>query len=271
MDDWTPHVVWAVLVLALVLGLAAQRGPKRWPGGVAASDRAVALLVTAHPDDEIMFFLPAVRSLQAAGFDVSVLCLSNGGYDGLGKTREKEAVACCTEVMGLKRALVRVLDDEALQDGPASPWAAKDVGAAVQAWVAELEAGGKHRVEALVTFDDGGVSGHPNHIDTARGVRALPPRDGQTVWELLSAPVPVKFSGAIGAALALLLDSATTPAASAAPVKPGAVSLVGSVSPDMALALHRGMQAHRSQYVWFRSLYVAFSRYAFVAEMRRLA
>lgn len=194
-----------------------------------------------------------------------------GGYDGLGKTREKEVLACCAGVMGVSPSLVRVLDDEALQDGPKAPWAAKDVGAAVGAWVAELEAGGKRRVEALLTFDLGGVSGHPNHIDTARGVRALAPA-GRSVWELVSEPVPVKFSGAIGASLALLLDDgAGRTGSSSDACSRGATRLVGQLSTGMLLALHRGMQAHRSQYVWFRSLYVLFSRYAFVARVKRLA
>ena len=150
-------------------------------------------------------------------------------------------------------------------------WATKDVGTAVQAWISELEAGEGRRVEALVTFDQHGVSGHPNHIDAARGVRALPPA-GRSLWELVSESVPVKFSGAIGAALALLLDSvAPTEAASGAPVTPGSTRLVGHMALGMVLSLHRGMQAHRSQYVWFRSLYVAFSRYAFVARIKRLA
>lgn len=36
------------------------------------------LLVTAHPDDETLFFLPALQGLQAAGARITVLCLSTG-------------------------------------------------------------------------------------------------------------------------------------------------------------------------------------------------
>jgi len=35
------------------------------------------LLVTAHPDDESMFFLPTVRALRNR-CEVSLLCLTNG-------------------------------------------------------------------------------------------------------------------------------------------------------------------------------------------------
>ena len=36
------------------------------------------LLVTAHPDDETLFFLPALQGLQAAGARIAMLCLSTG-------------------------------------------------------------------------------------------------------------------------------------------------------------------------------------------------
>jgi N-acetylglucosaminylphosphatidylinositol deacetylase len=37
-----------------------------------------ALLLTAHPDDEVMFFAPTLMALVAAGWEVSGLCLSTG-------------------------------------------------------------------------------------------------------------------------------------------------------------------------------------------------
>ena len=42
------------------------------------------LLVTAHPDDEAMFFVPTILALQARSVRVHVLCLSTGEFDGLG-------------------------------------------------------------------------------------------------------------------------------------------------------------------------------------------
>jgi hypothetical protein len=37
-----------------------------------------ALILTAHPDDEVMFFTPTILALLAAGWEVGGLCLSNG-------------------------------------------------------------------------------------------------------------------------------------------------------------------------------------------------
>lgn len=38
-----------------------------------------ALILTAHPDDEVMFFTPTILGLITGGWEVSALCLSNGG------------------------------------------------------------------------------------------------------------------------------------------------------------------------------------------------
>ncbi len=37
-----------------------------------------ALIVTAHPDDETLFFLPTLQGLHAQGAQVALLCLSTG-------------------------------------------------------------------------------------------------------------------------------------------------------------------------------------------------
>ena len=50
------------------------------------------LILTAHPDDECMFFAPTILGLNATleNLEVSSLCLSVGNADGLGAIREKE-------------------------------------------------------------------------------------------------------------------------------------------------------------------------------------
>lgn len=48
------------------------------PLPVEASRPPRVLLVTAHPDDECMFFTPTLSSLAAAGAELWLLCLSTG-------------------------------------------------------------------------------------------------------------------------------------------------------------------------------------------------
>lgn len=40
--------------------------------------RKRTLIITAHPDDETMFFAPVILTLLKQGCRVTVLCLSNG-------------------------------------------------------------------------------------------------------------------------------------------------------------------------------------------------
>lgn len=64
------------------------------------------LLVTAHPDDEAMFFAPTIHRLQQQGAAIQILCLSNGGVGGLTvaphtpqqqpwEARQQPTVNCC--------------------------------------------------------------------------------------------------------------------------------------------------------------------------------
>lgn len=73
------------------------------------------LLVIAHPDDEAMFFVPAIKALRQHN-NLYCLCLSSGNYAGLGKIREKELEKSC-QYLGFKETPT-VVDDPDVQDGP---------------------------------------------------------------------------------------------------------------------------------------------------------
>jgi LmbE family N-acetylglucosaminyl deacetylase len=46
------------------------------------------MLVTAHPDDEAMFFAPTLHKLQQQGTTIHILCLSTG--EALSHTRKQD-------------------------------------------------------------------------------------------------------------------------------------------------------------------------------------
>ncbi|TPX59080.1 hypothetical protein PhCBS80983_g02689 [Powellomyces hirtus] len=127
-------------------------------------NRLSVLLITAHPDDECMFFAPTVIQLAAGGAEVGVLCLSQGNADGLGSTRRKELVESC-KALGVHASRVTCLDHPDLQDNPKLWWKAEVVAEAIRAHVAE------RKVDVIITFDLGGVSGHSNHKALYEGVR----------------------------------------------------------------------------------------------------
>ncbi len=71
----------AVLVAAIAVAaiiFSKITGHSKWTGPRPAIKRA--LLVIAHPDDESLFFVPSVRSLVQDGWEVGMLCLSNGEF-----------------------------------------------------------------------------------------------------------------------------------------------------------------------------------------------
>lgn len=82
---------------------------------------STALLVIAHPDDEAMFFSPLLLNLKKSQCDVSIICLSTGGFDGLGSTRRIELLKSA-DYYGISRDCVKIIDHSDLQDGKESDW-----------------------------------------------------------------------------------------------------------------------------------------------------
>lgn len=134
-------------------------------GSIRALPRGYVLLVIAHPDDEAMFFVPTIDWLVSNRVDVRILCLSNGGADGLGQQRTEE-IGKSAASLGILEDSVRVLDVGELQDGFAHVWNDDAVAEAIYEYI-----GSRGAPAWLLTFDGWGVSGHPNHRDTHRGVR----------------------------------------------------------------------------------------------------
>jgi N-acetylglucosaminylphosphatidylinositol deacetylase len=233
------------------------------------SRRRDVLLVFAHPDDEAMFFSPTLAALKAGGIRFHLLCFSSGNYAGLGVTRAAELHA---SGMMYGAASTTVVEDPRTQDGPVA-WDAEFIAARTAEHMRETSGS---LIGAIVTFDRGGVSGHSNHVDVHRGIKLLiaaPSSFGLDRpllgYELVSKSMPVKYSGP----LELLAWHRAAPAFAAAQqastdeLRP-ALALRFMVQREQALLSLAGMRAHRSQLVWFRYLFVAFSQYGFFNELR---
>lgn len=228
-----------------------------------------ALVVTAHPDDECMFFTPTLLELRAAGVSVSVLCLSTGNAAGLGAVRARELRQSCA-VLGVADDRVRLVDNDALQDGMCTHWSPDAVAAEVDAAVVAL------RPEAIVTFDKWGVTRHPNHIAVHGGVvrwLARNPHAGVHVYLLRTVWLAERFLGLLGLMLAIVCNLHGLCGREAGHrmdgTPPAKVTVLARGIGALATC-HRAMRAHRSQYVWFRRIYVAVSRYVFVNELARV-
>ena len=110
------------------------------------------ILVIAHPDDEAMFFFPTISRAKR----LHIICLSNGGYDGLGEQREEELQRAARRL----GASATCINNAALQDGPHA-WDPSVVAANVGPWL--------HAGAVVVTFDRYGASGHANHVAVYHG------------------------------------------------------------------------------------------------------
>ena len=102
-----------------------------------------------------------------------MLCLSNGNAAGLGRTREKELELSCKK-LGFSEAPT-CIDDPELQDGMDKQWAPELVASYIEKFCKQKETneGPEGKINMIVTFDEHGVSYHPNHQAVHRGAEYL--------------------------------------------------------------------------------------------------
>ena len=234
------------------------------------------LVVTAHPDDEAMFFAPALLCLGegASGLRIHLLCLSTGNYDGLGAQRRQELPKACMR-LGVSSERVVVRDEVDIYDDPHAHWPAARVAAIVESELRRLG------IQRVLTFDAHGVSGHANHVDVHYGVRHLvltaaadaaarsSDASGRTrghlcAYELRSVGLARRLLGLLEALVTLLTHALLQRG------RPPLVDCFVGRPWAAAWAVHCAMREHASQYVWFRRLYVLTSRYVFLNTLARM-
>ncbi|KAI5930447.1 N-acetylglucosaminyl-phosphatidylinositol de-N-acetylase isoform X1 [Manis javanica] len=213
---------------------------KEQAGLLGAGNRT--LLVIAHPDDEAMFFAPTVLGLTRLRRRVSLLCFSAGNYYNQGEIRKKELVQSC-DVLGIPPSSVMIIDNRDFPDDPRMQWDTQHVASVL---LQHIERNG---INLVVTFDAGGVSGHSNHVALYAAVRTLHSEGklpkGCSVLTLQSVNVLRKYISLLDLPLSLLHTRDV---------------LFVLTSKEVAQA-KRAMSCHHSQLLWFRRLYVLFSRY----------
>lgn len=104
-------------------------------------------------------------------------------------------------------------------------------------------------IKLVVTFDEGGVSGHSNHVALNAAVRTLHAEGklpkGCSVLTLQSVNLLRKYLCLLDLPCSLLLARDT----------------LFVLTQCEAAQAQRAMSCHRSQLLWFRRLYMLFSRY----------
>jgi len=244
-------------------------------------NRRICLLI-AHPDDEAMFFAPSILSLTRPelGNHVKILCLSSGNADGLGQVRRKELVQSGLQ-LGLRGPSdILVLEDPRFQDSMTATWDKKEISNLLFSTFAPKMAKLSSKkepetnIDVLITFDRGGVSGHPNHISLYHGavafVRAV--MANHAGWEpaiklytLSSVNILRKYVGVIDAPIIILKTLFQKKEGMPFP----APLLTVSGFKDYRRAQKAMTEAHQSQMRWFRWGWIGISRYMFINDLRK--
>ncbi|KAJ6598487.1 LmbE-like protein [Mycena vulgaris] len=280
-----------VYVLLLSLLFAYLRNPTHSQNPIATQlspSTAFAgniLLLTAHPDDECMFFAPTILALAAlqqpalSGPKSALysLCLSVGNADGLGAIRKYELEGSL-DILGVDSDKRMVLDHPALQDNFTASWDAQTIASVLKPYILE------NRINTILTFDRDGVSGHPNHKSLPAGVQQLMLSLKEVrLFTLITTSLPAKYGGILapalakfdlyaGAVLHVLEAQLTRAVLSHVSIAPAGKKPIAETMPVFVSGIKeywaalQAMRAHPSQLEWFRWLYVLFSRYMWVNE-----
>lgn len=241
-------------------------------------NKRICLLI-AHPDDEAMFFAPAILALTrpSTGNHVKILCLSTGDADGLGETRKRELVKSGMQLGLRAEDDIFVVDNkEDFPDSMTKTWEEDKVaGLLGNAFNGE----GGANIDVLVTFDEGGVSSHPNHISLYHGARAFirallrGKDDGKSpvdLYTLTSINIARKYAG-MGDALTTILSWAIGGKAEDE-AHPGSLvfmsHLAGGDGATWGTAWKAMTEAHVSQMRWFRYGWICLSRYMVINDLQ---
>lgn len=207
-----------------------------------------------------------------------------GNADGIGHIRKHELVDSA-QVLGLDigsnpSAVVSVLDDPRFPDSITTDWSTTEVrDVLLNVWTTRP-------FDTIITFDEDGVSGHPNHralyhgaIAFVNSVRGSQAKDGSdsgnpvALYTLPSYGLIRKYSGVLD----IITTFATKGRGAVSPVVTGKLPTKVPSLPPVVLSINGPQQyrsareamvkAHKSQMRWFRWGWISLSRYMFVNDL----
>jgi N-acetylglucosamine malate deacetylase 2 len=133
------------------------------------------LVVIAHPDDESFGLGALLSSFMAQGTEVSVLCFTHGEKSTLGShgtdlaTVRSHELRHAAEVLGIAHVALLNYPDGRLADAPLDDLRDEVLQRAVNA-------------DGFLVFDEGGVTGHPDHRQATRAAVAAAETRDLPVW-----------------------------------------------------------------------------------------
>jgi N-acetylglucosaminylphosphatidylinositol deacetylase len=238
MSDYSFYaiIVWSVLVFQLttvivyIFLIRKRRYPTRNP-----DKTNVYCILIAHPDDECLFFGPTIRYLVKNSNKVYLLCLTNGNYYGLGHVRESELESSCKY---LNIELIRKYSFK-FDDQPHEKWNLIDCTKHIAHCLAN------YKITNLITFDKHGISSHINHRNLNDCLKAVQ-NQNLTIHTLDTVCLARKYLFVFDLLWSLAIDHKK-------------ILIINK--PIDYWILIQAMKAHKTQFVWFRYMYIIASRY----------
>ncbi|XP_030078070.1 N-acetylglucosaminyl-phosphatidylinositol de-N-acetylase [Microcaecilia unicolor] len=198
------------------------------------------------------FFAPVVLGFRKLDWPLAVLCCSTGNYYGQGKIRTEELVHSC-EVLGIPRSSVTFIEHRDLPDNPNIQWDTELLASIVLNYIKA------NRIGLVVTFDEDGVSGHANHISLYTALRHLHSEaklpQGCSVLTLKSVNIFRKYISLLDLPFSWFQSH----------------DVVFVLSLEEYRQAKNAMKCHCSQLLWFRHLYLLFSRYMWINSLNFLS
>ncbi len=137
------------------------------------------LAVCAHPDDESFGLGAVLHQFVATGTDVAMLCFTHGEASSLGRSHAALSEVRSAELAGAAAALgigrVELLDH---RDGSLAEEPLDDLAAEIATMADEVSA------DLLLVFDEGGITGHPDHHRATQAALAGAPALPVLAWTL---------------------------------------------------------------------------------------
>uniref|UniRef100_A0AC35TH62 N-acetylglucosaminylphosphatidylinositol deacetylase n=1 Tax=Rhabditophanes sp. KR3021 TaxID=114890 RepID=A0AC35TH62_9BILA len=216
---------------------------------IKCNQKSKVLVVIAHPDDETMFFGPAIVKLAKSCNSLNILCVTSGNYYGQGQVRKQELVKAVT-YLGIPKGNVTIMDSSRFQDGDPK-WEEERLSRIVLDHLEKLDC------NIILTFDEYGISGHENHKSCFKALQYLYsngflPKDVQ-VFVLESVSIWRKYISWFDLSFSMVSST----------------YLFKSTLSEV-LSTYQAMRQHKSQLLWFRYLYLLFSRYIFINSFKRM-
>lgn len=197
-----------------------------------------------------MFFGPTIARLVQQHHEIHILGITTGNFRGLGSVRKREMISALSH-FGFPSENITILDMEKFKDGRKYHW---DIEALSYVILTHIKA---HNSSIIITFDEYGISGHPNHISCFYALKFLymngsAPFDMKT-FVLNSFPSWRRYLYVFDLFFAYFADS-----------------FFYIASPKDVLSIYVAMSEHRSQLYWNNLLYLTHSRYLFVNSYTQL-